>query len=649
MNQTKWNQLRGVIHLKTVLALSAIALAGAFVVQLPAQNTPSKKDSIVTLQEHPAYSTAFASGSFVPIEKRGPRGVTLIAGQKEPEFSLGANLTGAFVDLKNNAVINETLKVNASNNRSLIKGETYHLSAVVVSLGEPLYGLTIGGTEQKGVKKENRSNTIGVTLSRPSRIIHIESDLKAEDLMAPGASWTVVTHSTPFQVPAQAKREVTANGARFRGILGGDFVDLSDNANPKSPFVTKTLDLFDLDDAEVGYLNTDYELTASFTAPDDKSEIAFAALAGGENPALPFLMVDVDVPQKWIVFQGVVMGQKFPQTGFGWAVRDRAYFEVPESIKDVLKKEVGYNRSMSLQRNTIRIANQNSPEGTIVSPLPSLGNKGIVSYQSHAQVAAPTPTPKPAPSPTPIVVTQNPSGGSTASIEFTPSVNGIRFFVTFKFDVPYINIFGFKLGSKPTVASSRVAVSASDSTSQVGVLSEGTLNTCTGGPQEVPPIDAKVGTAIEYAGDSYESGVKSKYQGVFDLVQGTAGGPSLPPGTNQLGFEKTFLSEKTVASGHNEVPWKWSQRVSVSTAILYVTYSNEEVVPVNVFGTTYTDPTATFDIDKATSCPVTTPTSAPTPTAAPTPTPRPKINDLTCPSGQRYSDGAKECLPTGQL
>ena len=42
MNQTKWTPLRGYINLKTALALGAIALVGAFVVRLPAQNQSVK-------------------------------------------------------------------------------------------------------------------------------------------------------------------------------------------------------------------------------------------------------------------------------------------------------------------------------------------------------------------------------------------------------------------------------------------------------------------------------------------------------------------------------------------------------------------------------------------------------------------------------
>ena len=288
--------------------------------------------------------------------------------------------------------------------------------------------LPIGGVKQRNVGVENKRGTIRVALSKPTHIIHIESDITAEDLLAPSRGLERGNQTSHTIKPQpESKREVTLNGARFRGTISGDFVDLSDNADLDAPFITKTLDIFDLDEAEVGYLASGYKLTTTFAAPNPQSKIAFAALAGVGEPSQPFLMVDVDVPQEWILLQGVVMGQKFPQKGFGWAVRDRPYFKVPDVLKNVLKKDAGLHSSIPLRGSVPLFATKDLPHHGEAPQMATLQGEGKIYYQAQAQVAPPVSTPTPSPTATPIVVVPNPQGGSTISIEVNPSVNGIRF------------------------------------------------------------------------------------------------------------------------------------------------------------------------------------------------------------------------------
>ena len=645
MNQPKWNQLRGYINLKTALALGAIALAGAFVIKLPAQDQQdcptcgvkedAKQDEVVVARypDSLLQSGSFTAGSSVPEQNRGPRGVTLMAAQKNLAIDLGANLTGAFADLKTNTVVNETVTINKADDRSLIKGEFYHLSAAVVSVDSPIYGLTIGGTNQRSVGKEDNPNTLRVALSNPAHIIHIESDISAEDLLAPGESWKAEMKPVAPQSRKVAVKQVTANGARVHGTISGDFADLRDDADAKMPFVTKTLDIFRLDDAEVGFLGGGYEFTTTFAAPDAKSKIAFAALGGGNDAALPLLMADTDVPQDWLLVQGVITNQKYPDAGLGWVVRDQPYFEVPDALKNSLKKKIGFYRSPSSQEDT-RFAFDTPGFGSSGAPqLPPLQQGSKPYVQSYAQEVPPTAAPQATPKPTatPIAVTPNDNGGSTISVQLTPSANGYRLAFTLTLKIPYVKIFGFEIGTKPkAVSSSLTFTNIGDR--KVGVLYDATLDTCSAAI-DVPNISAAVGLVVNPSTASYASEAEqSKAQKAFyaNSAWKSQDNPKIP----LLSVSQPFKSERTIAVGHKDVPFQWTQEVTAQGGELVVNYSNEKFAKVIVTALNYLPPLASFDIDKATACPI----------PVPTPTATPKTQDSPAPGGQTANPGG-EAVP----
>ena len=506
-HSVQWSQrLRGYINLKTALALGAVALVGAFVVTLHAQDA-SVKDTGETLGEAKAQISGLSQlqlqngslkpGTPVAPKDQGPRGVVLAAAQENPEIGLGANLTGSFVDAKTNTVVNETLAVNNAPDRSLIKGETYHLSAVVISVGAPLYGLTIGNAVQG--EKDDSYSTIQVAASNPVHTIRIESDISAENLLSQGERWMVATKPVTIQSKTIAAQEVTANGARVRGTMGGDFVDLSDDADMKNPFVTKSVDIFKLNDAEVGLIGGNYQLALTFGAPDAKSKIAFAALGAGNDSAQPILMADVDVPQDWLLVQGLVASQKLPDQGMSWIVGEKPYFEVPDVVKNRAQK-TGIN-SVLPKRSDLRLTDGNSQENAV-----SIG----------------TP-PKP-----------------TRSQLVNP-------LMTFSKKV---------------------------------IIDEGRLDTC-GGPKNVPSVDAQFGNVVNFSADSYGNEKERNYHEKVFGLNASWRTENLPPDFPFVGgitsFPKPPEQLQTVAAGHSEVVYAWTQTISTGSGTVEFFYPTKKI------------------------------------------------------------------------
>ena len=145
-------------------------------------------------------------------------------------------------------------------------------------------------------------------------------------------------------------------------------------------------------------------------------------------------------------------------------------------------------------------------------------------------------------------------------------------------------------------------VDAEDSQSQVGVLREGTFDTC-GGERNVPPISAKTGTALRFAAESYDPDVRSKYQAAYTAAYGAGGSYAINLRIPLCLVLKGHSLGIASNANHNEIPYTWSQEVSVSKATLTVTYSNRRTVDVRVLGVTYQAPYATAYISRSTACP----------------------------------------------
>ena len=421
----RWSQrLQGYINLKTCLSFSAIALAGAFVVNLQAaedestqapalccgsadneasKNAPNAiRDAAQSLQSFGSSDGAgiFVGGS-VAADKIGPKGVVLLPNSQVPkDVTLVGVLTGPFVDLQTNRVVNDAVEINNAPTRSLIKGAIYQIEVVAQSTTSNLYGLTLGSVTKTSADLDVKEATpLRAILSDAAKTVHLRGDIESAALLQPDSNWQIATTAQAINSLPVVKKELTTNGVEFSGAMRGWFVNLFEENGSKNRFVFDTLDALALGDH--GFLATNYGLLTTFHSVQSKAQIYGAAL--GSNPKENLLRADTDTPQKRLSLQGVVKGSRFISVGLGWGINNAAWASSGNP-------RIGYLGPRD-----------KGADITALAKLPPLERASKVITRANAQVApATTPTPTATPRP---MSSNGQSIGGLIPVFFTNPIN----------------------------------------------------------------------------------------------------------------------------------------------------------------------------------------------------------------------------------
>ena len=407
-NSAQWSQrLRGHINLKTCLALGAVALAGAFIVRLPAQNqasTPTQNccgnadDQIQSPEtvpfisggetRSPQYSLSsedgFLVGAPIAASQVGAAGIQLLPkANVSKDVSLVGVLIGPFAD-QSNKIIRTMVELNNAPGYKLIKGATYQIDVVVQSSKANLYGLTLGSTTKTHAQSNNApAIPLRVVLSNPAQMIHLNGEIEATALLQADTNWQIATTPQKPQSTPAAKKSVVTEGVAFQGAMRGRFLNLFEKNNSKTRYVFGTFDALDLGDR--GLLATNYALFTTFK--NTRADAQLFGVALGSKPTENLLRADADTNQSSIYLEGVIRGKNFVQTGLGLGV-SRTALSSSDTTLTKAQTKAPFDREKLFA----------------VAPLPRLLDSAKVSVRSNAQVApqatptvAATAAPRPAP------------------------------------------------------------------------------------------------------------------------------------------------------------------------------------------------------------------------------------------------------------
>lgn len=575
------HRLRGHINLKLCLALTSIAFAGVFIVQLPAQDDRQniKSSESECLNCGTSMEQRSLADKMTPLSKPVPAlGPFRLARTGIPQgVTLRGAIRGTFVEPETNKQATTVIDINDSSGYGLIGGTLYEFDLIASSDTANLYGLTLGNAGKIGTASR-------VALTSPAKVIHLRGEIEAVQLLGNGPQLRFATAPQTAKAPHAAGKEEARDGVRFGGVMSGQFLNFKAKNGDKDRIVVKALDALALGDH--GLLAADYVLATTFTS--DKADIYGAAL--GTRPDENLLRVDVDTPQLALFVQSAIQGARFSSIGLGWGVSK----SLDASVSARRAALNGTSRLVDAGGSVAQARNLNG-----VSSLPKLQGKAF--FRAYAQTSPPTPAP-----------TRPPMGGSI-------SIGGGSSQITFpiSFNNP-IRIGPITIGSEnPATGSSAEAVG--DATWGTLAGAPGTVDACRQDYLLEQP--GMIGNYINSAPDDTASlNANQNWKTRFT-----------PQGRPEL-----FTA--TIPKGQRNVGYRWTQRVSTQAYRVVITYQRGTPIEEPVTVVTYYG--ANPNIQGGEPCP--TPTPTPAPTATPTPAPKLGPNDG-CPEGQ-VRDEAGNCV-----
>ena len=320
MNHHQWSQrLRGHINLKLCMGLGAIALAGAFVVNLPAQDKTASPSASPSTEEccgtnpQPLVGFGITDGTTDEIKKaRLDNSTRKTAKSLVPKgVTLTGTITGPFALADSVEFEEKTIKLSEADDYLFKLKAVYNVAIELKSQKRNVFGVALRpNTPLSSMGKSSTESTeapLSVSTDVGVQNLGLQGAATGNFLAHNGVSWVVATRP-PSTTPTYSGETVVQDGVQMRGQISGLFVNFA-----KDKIEQLTHDITDT--SEFGPTGYGYQadVEVKYSTPN-----LHGATLRSANGKVALLTVATDTPVKTIHLRGVLDGTRWGSSGLGW-------------------------------------------------------------------------------------------------------------------------------------------------------------------------------------------------------------------------------------------------------------------------------------------------------------------------------------------